>query len=46
MKLELQSASNFLVRLIRLGRRNIGEHQLEKFRNALVEALRRRYRDH
>lgn len=46
MKLELQSASNFLVHLIRLGRRNINENQLEKFRNALVEALRRRYRDH
>jgi len=46
MKLELHSASNFLVHLIRLGRRNIGEAQLEKFRNALIEALRRRYRDH
>ena len=46
MKLELQSASNFLVHLIRLGRRNINENQLEKFRQALVEALRRRYRDH
>jgi len=46
MKLELQSASNFLVHLVRLGRRNINETQLEKFRNALVEALRRRYRDH
>ena len=46
MKLELQSASNFLVHLIRLGRRNINENQLEKFRQALIEALRRRYRDH
>ncbi len=46
MKLELQSASNFLVHLIRLGRRNINETQLEKFRHALIEALRRRYRDH
>jgi protein Tob/BTG len=46
MKLELQSASNFLVHLVRLGRRNINETQLEKFRVALVEALRRRYRDH
>ncbi len=46
MKLELQSASNFLVHLIRLGRRNINETQLDRFRNALIEALRRRYRDH
>ena len=46
MKLELQSASNFLVHLVRLGRRNINETQLDKFRNALIEALRRRYRDH
>lgn len=46
MKLELQSAANFLIHLIRLGRRNIGENQLEKFRLALVEVLRRRYRDH
>lgn len=45
-KLELQSASNFLVHLIKLGRRNLNENQLEKFRLALVEVLRRRYRDH
>jgi protein Tob/BTG len=48
MKLELQSAANFLVHLIRLGRRNpaVGEQQLEKFKAAVVEVLRRRYRDH
>jgi len=48
MKLELQSAANFLVHLIRLGRRNpaVNEQQLEKFRAAVVEVLRRRYRDH
>ena len=46
MKLELLSAANFLVHLVRLGRRNVGENQLERFRNALIEALRRRYRDH
>lgn len=47
MKLELQSASNFLVHLIRLGRKkNIHERQLEEFGAALTEALRRRYRDH
>ena len=46
MKLELQSAAYFLVHLIKLGRRNINEEQLKKFRLALVEVLRRRYRDH
>ena len=46
MKLELQSAAYFLVHLIKLGRRNINEEQLKKFRFALVEVLRRRYRDH
>ena len=47
MKLELQSASNFLVHLIRLSSRsNIPETQLEKFNVSLVEVLRRRYRDH
>jgi len=48
MKLELQSAANFLVHLIRLGRRNpsVNEQQLEKFKAAVVEVLRRRYRDH
>jgi protein Tob/BTG len=46
MKLELLSASNFLVHLIRLGRRNVGESQLSKFRDCLIEVLRRRYRDH
>jgi len=48
MKLELQSAANFLVHLIRLGRRNpaVNEQQLEKFRTAVVEVLKRRYRDH
>lgn len=46
MKLELLSASNFLVHLIRLGRRNVGESQLQKFRESLIEVLKRRYRDH
>ena len=46
MKLELLSASNFLVHLIRLGRRNVSESQLSKFRDCLIEVLRRRYRDH
>lgn len=46
MKLELQSASNFLVHLVRLGRANLSDSQLDRFRNAVVEVLRRRYRDH
>lgn len=45
MKLELQSASNFLVHLIR--RRHTGsDAQLERFKVAIVEVLKRRYRDH
>jgi len=45
MKLELQSAANFLVHLIR--RKHTGsDAQLEKFKIAIVEVLRRRYRDH
>ena len=46
MKLELQSASNFVVHIMKLGRHNFKENQLEKFKLALVEVLRRRYRDH
>jgi protein Tob/BTG len=47
MKLELQSASNFLVHLVRLSSRsNIPDEKLDKFRDCLVEVLRRRYRDH
>ena len=46
MKLELQSASNFLVHLVRLSKRNVSETQLGKFRDSLIEVLRRRYRDH
>ena len=47
MKLELHSASNFLVHLVRLsGRSTLTDAMLEKFRLSLVEVLRRRYRDH
>lgn len=46
MKLELLSASNFLVHLIRLAKCNVGETQLQKFRDSLIEFLKRRYRDH
>jgi len=46
MKLELQSAANFLVHLIRLGRRGVSEPQLAKFGTCLIDVFRRRYRDH
>ena len=46
MKLELLSAANFLVHLIRLARRNVSESRLQKFCDCLIEVLRRRYRDH
>lgn len=46
MKLEVQSAANFLVHLVRLARRNVTEFQLSKFNEALIDVLRRRYSDH
>ena len=46
MKLEVQSASNFLTHIVRLSKRNVSESKLGKFRNSLIEVLRRRYRDH
>jgi len=46
MKLELLSAANFLAHLVRLGRRNVSESQLTKFRDSLSEVLRKRYQDH
>jgi len=46
MKLELLSASNFLVHLVRLARKGVSEAQLARFHDALIDVLRRRYRDH
>lgn len=46
MKLELLSASNFLVHLVRLARRNVSDSTLQKFHDNLIEVLRLRYRDH
>eukprot|EP00088_Acartia_fossae_P054694 TRINITY_DN6305_c0_g1_i10.p1 TRINITY_DN6305_c0_g1~~TRINITY_DN6305_c0_g1_i10.p1 ORF type:complete len:225 (+),score=65.15 TRINITY_DN6305_c0_g1_i10:211-885(+) len=46
MKLELLSASNFLVHLVRLARRGVSESQLARFHDSLIDVLRRRYRDH
>ena len=39
---------HFVDAIFRLGRRNpsVNEQQLEKFKAAIVEVLRRRYRDH
>jgi len=47
MKLELQSASNFIVHLIRMNQKNnIGEGKLFKFGKCLINELKIRYRDH
>ena len=46
MKLELQSAANFVVHLIKLGRINIDEDRLQNFKLALIEVLRRRFLAH
>ena len=46
MKLEVQSASNFLSHIVRPSKRNVSESKLGKFRNSLIEVFRRRYRDH
>jgi len=46
MQLELLSASNFLVHLVRLARRGVSELQLSRFHDCLIDVLRRRYRDH
>lgn len=48
MRLEIHSAANFLVHLLRLHHRNgsLSDPQLEMFKRAVTELLRRRYRDH
>ena len=46
MKLELLSAANFLTHLVRLAKRGVHEKTLAKFRENLIQVLRRRYRDH
>jgi protein Tob/BTG len=45
MRLELQSAANFLVHVLRLRRLGISEAQLSKFNRCLIEEMRKRYRD-
>jgi len=46
MRLEIDSASDFLVQLIKLNNSHVGCKQLELFRNNLVGLLRRRYSQH
>lgn len=46
MRLEIVSAADFLVHLLRLQSGQLSERQLELFKSSLTEVLRRRYRDH
>jgi len=48
MRVEVTSAANFLVRLVRLNKESavMTDHQLDMYRAALIETLRMRYREH
>ncbi|XP_066593401.1 protein BTG2-like [Prorops nasuta] len=46
MRLEIVSAADFLVHLLRLQAGQLSERQLEMFKSSLTEVLRLRYRDH
>ncbi|KAK2587540.1 hypothetical protein KPH14_003674 [Odynerus spinipes] len=46
MKLEIVSAADFLVHLLRLQAGQLSELQLEMFKSSLTEVLDRRYRNH
>jgi len=46
MLLEVQSASNFLTHLVKLGRTSLSESQLDTLRQSLLEVLRQRYKYH
>lgn len=46
MLLEIQSASNFLTHLVKLGRVNLSESQLDTFRHSILDVLRQRYKYH
>ncbi|XP_015510170.1 protein BTG2 [Neodiprion pinetum] len=46
MRLEIVSAADFLVHLLRLQTGQLSERQLQMFKSSLSEVLRRRYRDH
>jgi protein Tob/BTG len=46
MRIEIVSAADFLIHLLRLQAGQLSERQLEMFKSSLTEVLRRRYRDH
>ncbi|KDR20562.1 protein BTG2-like [Zootermopsis nevadensis] len=46
MRLEIHSAANFLVHLLRLHHNGLTESQLEMFKSSLTDVLRRRYHEH
>jgi len=48
MRVEVTSAANFLVRLLRLNKESavVSDQQLEIYRSALIETLRIRYQEH
>lgn len=48
MRVEVTSAANFLVRLLRLNKESacLSDQQLEVFRSALIDTLRIRYQEH
>lgn len=46
MRLEIVSAADFLVHLLRLQAGQLSDRQLELFKSSLTDVLRRRYRDH
>ncbi|KZC14891.1 PREDICTED: protein BTG2-like [Dufourea novaeangliae] len=46
MRLEIVSAADFLVHLLRLQTGQLSERQLAMFKSSLTEVLRHRYRDH
>ena len=46
MSLEIRSAANFIVHLVKISKHNICEYQLKRFNKALVKHLKQRYYDH
>jgi protein Tob/BTG len=46
MQFELESASNFIIALIELGKIKIGKERKRKFREEIINVMKRRYRDH
>lgn len=46
MRLEIHSAANFLVHLLRLHHNGLTDSQLEMFKSSLTDVLRRRYQEH